>query len=212
MVRDSLTTKGGSADCAARARRAAFGHSPPDQPMRRAIIAILLVLHGLGHSAAGVWAMSLGPPWAVVPLWLIAEVGFVAAGLGLAGVPGLRASWQPIAFFAGVSSVALLASFGTLALVTGLLIDVLLLVLATAIAERSPELDPVVPNGRRRRGAIAAAAVAWAFPAWLPVVVTLRPWHAPAEARPATPSLLGIVLGPARLLGLDRVGVSPPPA
>jgi hypothetical protein len=116
--------------------------------MRRTTIAILLVLHGLAHSAAGVWAMSLGPAWAVVPLWLVAEVGFVAAGLGLAGVPGLRASWQPVAFFAGVSSVALLASFGTRALLTGLAVDVLLLVLATAVAERSRELDAAMPDGR----------------------------------------------------------------
>ena len=145
--------------------------------MRHTIVAILLVLHGLAHSAAGIWAMSLGPSWAVVPLWLIAEVGFVAAGLGLAGVPGLRGWWQPIAFFAGVSSVALLASFGALALVVGLLIDVLLLILATAVAERSSELDPVLPNGRRRRGALAGAAVAWALLAWLAVVITIRPWQ-----------------------------------
>ena len=120
--------------------------------MRRTIIAILLVLHGLAHSAAGVWAMSLGPAWAVIPLWLIAEVGFVAAGLGLAGVPGLRAAWQPIAFFAGVSSVALLASFGTLPLVVGLVLDVALLVLATAAAERPVGLAPAVPNGQPRGG------------------------------------------------------------
>jgi len=145
--------------------------------MRRTIIATLLVLHGLGHSAAGVWAMSLGPTWAVVPLWLIAEVGFIAAGLGLAGVPGLRGSWQPIAFFAGVSSVALLASFGSLALAVGLVVDVLLLVFATAVAERSAELETAPPTGSRRRGAVAAATVAWAFLAWLALVIVVRPWH-----------------------------------
>lgn len=149
--------------------------------MRRTMIAILLVLHGLAHSAAGVWAMSLGPAWAVVPLWLIAEVGFVAAGLGLAGVPGLRDHWQPIAFFAGVSSVALLASFGTLALIAGLVFDVLLLVVASAVAERSDELEPRIeprpPNVRRRRGAIAAAAVAWVFLSWLALVIVSRPWY-----------------------------------
>jgi len=144
--------------------------------MRRTIIAILLILHGLAHSAAGIWAMSLGPSWAVVPLWLIAEVGFVAAGLGLAGVPALRNWWQPIAFFAGISSVALLASFGTLALVAGLLGDVLLLILATAVAERSPVLESVPPNGHRRR-AVAGAVAAWALLAWLALAISLRPWH-----------------------------------
>jgi hypothetical protein len=145
--------------------------------MRRTIIAILLILHGLAHSAAGVWAMSLGPSWAVVPLWAIAEVGFVAAGLGLAGVPGLRRWWQPIAFFAGVSSVALLASFGALPLAVGLAVDVVLLVLATAVAERSSELEAAVPNVRRRRGAVLGTAAAWAFVGWLAVVIVLRPWH-----------------------------------
>lgn len=145
--------------------------------MRRTIVAILLVLHGLGHSAAGIWAMSLGPSWAVVPLWLIAEAGFVAAGLGVAGVPGLRGWWQPIAFFAGASSVALLASFGTFALLAGLVIDVLLLILAGTAAERSPELESVPPPGHRGRAALAGAAVAWAFLAWLAVVIALRPWH-----------------------------------
>lgn len=55
--------------------------------------------------------MNIGPTRAALPLWLVAEAGFVAAGLGLAGVRGLRSVWQPIAFFAGVSSVALLAHF-----------------------------------------------------------------------------------------------------
>lgn len=144
--------------------------------MRRTIIAILLVLHGLAHSAAGIWAMSLGPSWAVVPLWLIAEVGFVAAGLGLAGAPVLREWWQPIAFFAGVSSVALLASFGTLALFSGLFIDVLLLILATAVAGRSAGRERASPDVHHRR-AVAGAVVAWAFLAWLAVVIVLRPWH-----------------------------------
>ena len=149
--------------------------------MRRTIIAILLVVHGLAHSAAGVWAMSLGPAWAVIPLWLVAEVGFVAAGLGLAGVPGLRRHWQPVAFFAGISSVALLASFGTFALLAGLAFDVLLLVLATAVAERSvelgPPLEPVLPNGHRHGGRIAAAATAWMLLGWLALVIGSRPWY-----------------------------------
>jgi hypothetical protein len=112
----------------------------------------------------------------VVPLWLVAEVGFVAAGLGLIGVPGLRRAWQAIAFFAGVSSVALLASFGTLALVTGLVMDVVLLVLSTAIAEHSPELASVLPDGRHRRSRIVLGTVAWGFLAWMATTIVLRPW------------------------------------
>lgn len=145
--------------------------------MRRRLIATLLIVHGLAHSAGGIWAMSIGSAWAVVPLWLVAEGGFVAAGFGLAGVPGLRAPWQPIAFFAGVGSVALLASFGTLALVAGSAIDVVLLVVATAVAERTPELTALPPNGRRRWRTVAGTTVAWAFLAWLSATIALRPWH-----------------------------------
>lgn len=146
--------------------------------MRRTLIGTLFVVHGLAHSAAGVWAMSIGSSWAVVPLWLVAEVGFVAAGLGLAGVPGLSAAWQAIAFFAGVSSVALLASFGTLALVAGLAMDVVLLVLATAVAEHTPEIaSAALPNGGHRWRRIVGGAVAWAFLAWLSAAIVLRPWH-----------------------------------
>jgi hypothetical protein len=145
--------------------------------MRRSSIAALFVLHGLAHSAAGVWATSLGPSWAVVPLWLVAETGFVAAGLGLAGVPILRRVWQPIAFFAGVSSVALLASFGSLGLLAGLVMDIVLLVLATAVAERTPELDAALPNVRRGWRPAIGAVVVWGFLAYLSAAIVLRPWH-----------------------------------
>lgn len=145
--------------------------------MRRSLIAALFVLHGLAHSAAGVWAMSLGPTWAVVPLWLVAETGFIAAGLGLAGAPGLRKVWQPISFFAGVSSVALLASFGSLGLLTGLVMDIVLLLLATAVAERSPEVATVVPNVRRGWRATTVAVAVWGFLAYISAAIVLRPWH-----------------------------------
>lgn len=145
--------------------------------MRRTLIGTLFVVHGLAHSAAGIWAMSIGTSWTVVPLWLVAEVGFVAAGLGLVGVPGLSAVWQAIAFFAGVSSVALLASFGTLALVFGLAMDVVLLVLATAFAEHSPELVTALPNGGHRWRRIVGGTIAWGFLAWLAATIVLRPWH-----------------------------------
>jgi len=145
--------------------------------MRRLLIGTLFIVHGLAHSAAGIWAMSIGSSWAVVPLWLVAEVGFVAAGLGLIGAPALRTAWQAIAFFAGVSSIALLASFGTLALVTGLVMDVVLLVLSTAVAEHSPELTSVLPDGRHRWARVALGTVAWSFLLWLSATIVLRPWH-----------------------------------
>jgi hypothetical protein len=145
--------------------------------MRRTLLAVVFIVHGLAHSAAGVWAANIGPVWAAVPLWLVAEAGFVAAGLGLLGVPALRAHWQPIAFFAGVSSVALLASFGALPLLGGLAIDVVLLVLATAVAERSSELTELPDVSSRRWRAVTGGVAGWAFLAYLVAVIALRPWH-----------------------------------
>ncbi|MFL5562716.1 MAG: hypothetical protein ACJ79K_14695 [Gemmatimonadaceae bacterium] len=145
--------------------------------MRRSILAVILIVHGLAHSAAGIWATTIGPTWAALPLWLVAEAGFVAAGLGLAGVRGLRSAWQPIAFFAGVSSVALLASFGALALLAGLLIDVVLLILATLVAESPAGLATAPNGGSRRLRALAGNTVAWAFLAYVCGMIVLRPWH-----------------------------------
>ena len=143
--------------------------------MRRALIATLLIVHGLAHSAAGVWAMSVAPVWLVVPLWLIAECGFVGAGLGVAGAPGLRRVWQVIAFAGGIASVALLTALGTGILVIGLAVDVALLVLATAFVERAPNVAITTPPHRWER--IAVGAVAWSFVAYLAVVIALRPWY-----------------------------------
>src|SRR5512135_1701426 len=37
--------------------------------MRRVLLATLLLIHGLAHASAGVWASSEGPLWLVTSLW-----------------------------------------------------------------------------------------------------------------------------------------------
>jgi hypothetical protein len=148
--------------------------------MRRTLIGWLLILHGLAHSALGVWAASLGPAWLVTPLWWIAQVGFVAAGAGLIGIDGLRRVWAPLALAAGVCSIALFSVYGHLALMIGLVLDVVLVVIGlqwgepAALArlrgrESAPDLHPT-------RHAVATWFTAAAL-AYLSAVILLRPWQ-----------------------------------
>jgi hypothetical protein len=44
-------------------------------------------------------------------LVMIATVGFILVGLGILGVPGLKAIWQPIAIIAAVDSLLLFALY-----------------------------------------------------------------------------------------------------
>jgi hypothetical protein len=148
--------------------------------MKRNLIGILFVLHGLAHSALGIWASALGTPWVVTPLWLVAQVGFVAAGLGLIGVSGLRRVWESIALFAGFASIGLLSLYGQFTFMVGLLVDVLIIVAglrwgesaALARARRSEAPPDVHP-----RPHAIATALSWMFVAYLSTLIVLRPWQ-----------------------------------
>ncbi len=148
--------------------------------MRRTIIGWLFILHGLAHSALGLWASSLGTPWLVTPLWWLAQVGFVAAGLGLVGINGLRRVWAPLALVAGLSSIALLSMYGHVALMVGLVIDVLVIVLGLQWGERSalerlrrlsspPDLHPA----RHAVTTVLAGLVLL----YMSTVILARPWQ-----------------------------------
>lgn len=75
--------------------------------------------------------LGLGAPvvralgWA---LWLAALLGFATAGLGLLGVPGLRAIWPALAGVAAAVSLLLLALSWHPWLVVGVLLDLAILV------------------------------------------------------------------------------------
>lgn len=61
-------------------------------------------------------------------LWMATLIGFVLAGLGLVGVPGLKMIWQATAIFGAVASLLLLTFYGHPWLVMGVLTDIAVLV------------------------------------------------------------------------------------
>jgi hypothetical protein len=148
--------------------------------MRRTLIGWLFILHGLAHSALGFWAASLGPAWVVTPLWWIAQVGFVAAGAGLVGVDGLRRVWAPLAFVAGMSSIGLFNLYGHLALMIGLVLDVLLIAVGLQWSEHALlarlRRRPAPDDSHPRRHAVATWLTAVAL-VYMSAVILARPWH-----------------------------------
>lgn len=80
-----------------------------------------LLLPNLGLSAAAV-------RWIGIVLVALATLGFVLAGLGVFGVPGLNEIWRTLAVASSVVSLLLLILFWHLWLIVGVLIDIVILV------------------------------------------------------------------------------------
>jgi len=105
--------------------------------MRRKILATLLILHGLAHAAPGMWAAGDAPSWVVTPLWGLALLGYLAAGLGLFRVPLLRRRWTQLLIIATASSVVLLAVFAEPVGAIGALFDIALFIVALQIVAQT---------------------------------------------------------------------------
>ncbi len=118
--------------------------------MRRFVVGLFLVLHGLAHAAFGMAAQDLpgvagnalsGPPraWLATALFLGATPGFMAAGFGRLGTVGLARHWRTLAYGATIASVALLLMFplGFTITLAGLSFDALALLLAMGRFEGS---------------------------------------------------------------------------
>jgi hypothetical protein len=100
-------------------------------PFWQIVVAIVLILHGLGHAlgmmaASGVTLSQTHAPhsWLLSKLlgdtatraigfvvWLLALIGFVGAGLGLLGLIVPATWWQPLAVGAAIISLFGLALF-----------------------------------------------------------------------------------------------------
>lgn len=97
----------------------------------RIVIALVLIVHGIGHSLGWFpafgwakaehwseqsWLLSniLGPSatrWIGITIWLVALVGFLAAGLGLFGILVPATWWRTLAVVSAIVSLVGLALF-----------------------------------------------------------------------------------------------------
>ena len=121
----------------------------------KTIIALFLIAHGLVHaglaaapdpddpeSKPGAFFTSPERSWllpkvglsTVVVQWIgivlvaVATLGFVLAGLGVFGVPGLSEIWRTLSLISAGVSLLLLVLFWHLWLIVGLLLDIGILV------------------------------------------------------------------------------------
>lgn len=148
-------------------------------PSSPTLAGVLFMVHGLAHSALGIWASGVGPAWVVIPLWWLAEVGFLASGAGVLGVPWLRRIWEPLALIAALSSMLLLALVGHLLFTAGLLIDVVIVVAGLRWGESTllparARRTPGAAARRNTRGRVAGTLLA-ALVLYVAIVIPLRP-------------------------------------
>jgi hypothetical protein len=153
--------------------------------MRRIILGLVLVVHGLAHANAGMLAAN---PFRIVPtlLWAIAAVGFLAAGFGLLGVRPFRRHWQISAMAGTAASLLLLGVYRPLTAWPGIAIDLVILAILFFVTVPTPW----APHMRKLATVGKWAAVA--FLAYIAIVIVSRPWHSrwgssDAELRAAMP-------------------------
>jgi len=155
--------------------------------MRRTLLGIALLLHGLAHANAGMLAADDGSVVATM-LWATASVGFVTAALGLVGVRRLSGVWPAFGMTAAGCSVLMLATYRPATAAVGVVVD-LVLIAIIAFAP-IPHREWVRPRtgvwAKIGRGVVFTAL------AYVAVVIVARPWHSrwgssEAELRAALP-------------------------
>lgn len=171
----------------------------------RVLTGLFLILHGIAHARAGTvlsdparsWRLFDGTILGAIMLWItgifwaMSMIGFVAGGLGLLGVVGLRRYSRRLIFIAAVASVLLLALAAKPYALAGAVIDVALFVLLGFTEARTlrgrwmwhrtlieEAAVPALPRTRARRAVRTAGnTIGWMFLLYVAVLVALRPWH-----------------------------------
>jgi hypothetical protein len=171
----------------------------------RVLTGLFLILHGLVHSRAGTVPADSGRSWRLFDgtilgtvmvwitgtLWAVSMLGFVAGGLGLLGVVGLRRHSRRLVLAAAIASVLLLALAAKPYALAGAVIDVLLFALLgftevrltrgewmwhrTLIEDAAAPAPP--PSRVRRVAGRVGNTAGWLLLVYLVVLVVLRPWH-----------------------------------
>ena len=137
----------------------------------RAALGVILILHGLAHASAGMWATDIGGRALVTLLWEISTLGFMAAGLGLLGISFLERYWKLLVVLASVSSLALLLLFGHPLFIVGIAAD--FAVLGAALLMPRQSLPTYSVKKRKRFWRIALVMLL----AYVGSLIALRPWY-----------------------------------
>jgi len=136
----------------------------------RIVFGVALILHGLAHSSAGMWATDIGGRTLVTVLWEGATAGFIAAGAGLLGVAILRRFWRSLVVVASLSSLALLLLYSHPLFLIGIAADFMVAALALAPAVGG-QLTALAPVRQLARVPLTALLV------YVAAVIALRPWY-----------------------------------
>jgi hypothetical protein len=166
--------------------------------MRRGLLALLFIVHGLLHASIGVWAVASHSLATVNSLWSVAIVGYIATGLALLRVPVVRTHWKSILVTTTIASLLLLIMYGGLLGLLGVPVGVALVFVAFDVMQ--PRLDKAVETAERVHAAGLPHPVwhrvGWTFAAialvYVAAVVVVRPIYlrwgtTPAERIAALP-------------------------
>lgn len=163
--------------------------------MRRIVLGIVVIVHGLAHANVAIWASAGGPGWLVQLLWSVALLGYLAAGLGMLRVPVIRQWWKQSMIAATVSSISLLLLTRHLLGGLGAAIDVFLLVLVLEWGQLRIEADITAADTLGVRGLrhVGLHRIGWGVGALFLVyatgVVAIRPlyvrWGTTSDERSA---------------------------
>lgn len=140
----------------------------------RIFLGVALIVHGLAHASAGMWATDIGGRTIVTVLWEGATVGFIAAGAGLFGVGILQRWWRELVVTAALSSLTLLLLYSHPLFIAGMAADFVLTALALAPVAGG-ELTTLEPVRRWLRLTL------FAFLLYVAAAIGLRPWHSSWE-------------------------------
>jgi hypothetical protein len=164
--------------------------------VKRIIVALIVLAHGLAHASIGVWSFAEGPVWIVTLLWGFAMLGYIAASFGMLRVPLLRDWWKQAMVVATISSILLLLVFGHGLGVFGVLMDVVVLIYALVWAQQRIDADVAVAEsvGAEGLGFPALHRALWGIGIlaflYAAAVVVMRPlyvrWGTTADERVAT--------------------------
>ena len=137
----------------------------------RTMMGVLLILHGLAHASAGMWATDIGGQKLVTLLWEIATLGFMAAGAGLIGIDLFHRHWKTLTAIASVSSLALLLLYGHPLFVVGIAADFTVMGAALLLTRITSPLPPVPKRS------LAVHVILMAIIAYVGTLIALRPWY-----------------------------------